>query len=424
MTPHPKQAYHPFIPVAFYLNILPENLLIKIPRSTRYDWQHKRLTELFGYDWYWQNQPLFHTLQAVAASRRLLQLNKALLRVIAIQRFLQRHKTHIRFKMFNAAAAAVTNIQKVQQVLGHGITLKLLQLTHQQYWQLRQKVKCPRSLFNLCIPKHPLQLLRSEISVIKNYCTDCRYMHWPLVSVWHQIIRDGAAAFHISTFYKYAGLLQIKRRKALHRRKNHHRGIRAAAPLQLLHADVTVFRTMDNLKAYIYIIQDNFSRAILQYTVSLQRKASLAKELLEKAHSLFLQPAGISACWFMTDDGSENYGPVQDFIKEAESPSLQHIVAQRDIAFSNSMIEAAHKNLKYRFLYHKTIADFNSLCNYLPQAIEDYNNRPHHVLYGLTPLETLHGKTIDKKSLHQQVIVSKTERIIKNKQEKCCNHSF
>jgi hypothetical protein len=230
----PKQSYHPFVAVAFYLHILPDQLLLKIPRSTRYERQHKQVTDLFGYDWYCQNQHLFQTLQQVAVSSRLLQLNRALLRVIAIHRFLQRYKTQIQFKTFNAAATAVTNIQKLQEILGPGLSLKLLQLTHQQYWQLRQKIKCPGSLFNLCIPKHPTQPLQPEIGAIKKYCTDNRYLNWPLASVYHQIVRDKIARFHISTFYKYVGLLQLKRKNPCHRRKNHHNGIRGNCPTAII----------------------------------------------------------------------------------------------------------------------------------------------------------------------------------------------
>jgi hypothetical protein len=101
-----KQSYHPFVVVAFYLHILPEKLLSQIPGSTQYEWQHKPVMELFGYDWYCQNQHLFHTLQEVATSHRLLQINKALLRILAIQCFLQRHKSHVRHKIFNAAVTA------------------------------------------------------------------------------------------------------------------------------------------------------------------------------------------------------------------------------------------------------------------------------------------------------------------------------
>ncbi|MEJ0101428.1 MAG: hypothetical protein WDO19_02230 [Bacteroidota bacterium] len=142
-----------------------------------------------------------------------MQVNKALIRVFAIQRFLQRHTIHIRSKLFNAASTAVANIRKAQQVLGRRLTLKLLQLTGQQYYRLTQKTKCARSLFNLCMPKHPSQLLAKETGIIKLYGIDSRYMHWPLTSLYHQIIRDGAARFHISTFYKYAGMLNLKRIK-------------------------------------------------------------------------------------------------------------------------------------------------------------------------------------------------------------------
>src|SRR5688572_20641287 len=40
-----KQSYHPFVVVAFYLHILSEKLLSQIPRSTRYEWQHKPVME-------------------------------------------------------------------------------------------------------------------------------------------------------------------------------------------------------------------------------------------------------------------------------------------------------------------------------------------------------------------------------------------
>ena len=429
MKTRPKQSYHPFVVVAFYLHILPDKLLYQIPRSTRYEWQHKSVIELFGYDWYYQNQHLFNTLREVAASNRLLQVNRALLRIIAIQRFLQLHQSHISHKIFNAAGTVLINIKKTQEVLGLMLTLKLLQLTQQQYWQLKQKARCSKSLFSLCLPKHPAQLLRKEVNNIKKYCEDARYIHWPLASIYHQAMRDGSARFHISTFYKYVGLLQLKRLLPKHRRKNHSTGIRAAAPLQLLHADVTVFRTIDNVKAYIFLVQDNFSRAILKYAVRLDCKAATMMELVSHVHSQYLQPAAHRACdnnlcQIMTDDGSENFGPVQDFLLSAESPTLQHIVAQRDVEFSNSMIEAANKNLKYRFLYHKQIAGINSLCQYLPQAIKDYNNRPHDVLSGLTPLEVLNGKTIDKISNSRQMQTAKAVRISENKQQKCCSCSF
>jgi len=139
MQNHSKQSYHPFILIAFYLNILPESILVKIPRSTRYDWEHKSEINLFGYEWYLENQNLFNALQQIVTNKKLLKINKALIRIIAIRHFLQHHQTHIRYKHFNATATAINNIQKVKDILGARLTLKYLNLSRQQYWQLKQK---------------------------------------------------------------------------------------------------------------------------------------------------------------------------------------------------------------------------------------------------------------------------------------------
>ena len=125
----------------------------------------------------------------------------------------------------------------------------------------------------------------------------------------------------------------------------------------------------------------------------------------------------------MTDNGTENYGVVQDFLQQTNHPVIQHITAQQDVEFSNSMIEAANKNIKYRILYHRHIPDFETLCRILPLAIEDYNNRPHDILNSLTPMEVLNGMQSDKAAIAQQMAAARTERIKLNKQEKCCHYS-
>lgn len=418
-----RQSYHPFVMVAFYLQFLPEEILAVIPRSTRHEWQHKPVAELFGYHWYCQNQHLFQTLQEIATSKKLQKINKALLRIIAVQRFMHKHKLLIRSRFSGVKEVVLNNIEKAGKQIGFNFCLKAIQFSRRQYRQLKQRI-CTQSPLSLCIPKHPAQLLHREVNIIKKYSEDARFICWPLASVYHQIIRDRAACFHISTFYKYITRLKLNRTNPTNRRKNHTRGIRALRCLELLHADVTVFRTADNIKAYIYLVQDNFSRAILGFSVNTCCRATVMMELVRDVHKRYLQQADTNHCQLMTDDGSENFGVVQDFVKVATHPVLEHIIAQKDVEFSNSMIEAANKNLKYHFLYHKHIADFNSLCQWLPEAISDFNNRPHHVLNGLTPLEVLNGKIPDKNAAIAQRQAAKIERIEKNKQQKCCSYSF
>ena len=259
---------------------------------------------------------------------------------------------------------------------------------------------------------------------LSKYCLDSRFLQWPLISVYHQIRREKAAAFNASTFYKYVSLLKLKRTLPAKREKNHTTGIRANRPLQVLHADTTVFRTADNGKNYIYLIQDNFSRAILSCKVAPECKAQIAFENLTAVQAEYLRHAEIESCQLITDDGSENFGPVKGLVASSRSPSLRHLIAQKDITFSNSMIEAANKQLKYRFLYHHHIPDHSALVKYVGAAVLDYNHRPHAVLNGLTPFEVLHGGQFDQAADQQQIPMAKRTRIAQNKIAKCCYYSF
>lgn len=210
--------------------------------------------------------------------QKLQKINRALLRVLAIKQFMYHYKGQLQEIVFHAAETVVANIEKVKQVFGLVYALKLLHIAYSEYLSMKRKV-CKQSLLNLCIIKHPAQLLKKEICIIKQYCTDVRYQWWSLASVYHQIKRDGLGYFSIATFYKYVALLKLQRIQAKHRRKNHTIGIRAEKPLQILHIDVMIQRLQDNTpclptgrKAYIYMIQDNFSPVCRQAGVPRPRQ--------------------------------------------------------------------------------------------------------------------------------------------------------
>ena len=88
------------------------------------------------------------------------------------------------------------------------------------------------------------------------------------------------------------------------------------------------------------------------------------------------------------------------------------------------MIEAANKQIKYRFLYHQTIQIFEELENYVRLAVDDYNNRPYTALNGLTPIEVLNGKLPENVSYYTQIKEATQIRILENKRATCCNFSF
>ena len=125
----------------------------------------------------------------------------------------------------------------------------------------------------------------------------------------------------------------------------------------------------------------------------------------------------------LTDDGSENKGPVIQWAEATLLPSIELLTAQLDIEFSNSMIEAANKQIKYRFLYHQHIPDYAALAVYLQRAVNDYNTRPHAILNGLSPLEVLSGKVADNTAFLQLSQKARAARQVENKQARCC-YSF
>jgi putative transposase len=133
-----------------------------------------------------------------------------------------------------------------------------------------------------------------------------------------------------------------------------------------------------------------------------------------------LLPSKINECTLLTDDGSENYGEAKKFVDGNDQPKINHLIAQVDVHYSNSMIEAANKQLKYRFLYHQKIGDYSQLKQYVDKAVEDFNNRPHHVLQGLSPMEVLKGKRHDEAAEKKLLEIAKQNRIKENQRLKCC----
>jgi putative transposase len=64
--------------------------------------------------------------------------------------------------------------------------------------------------------------------------------------------------------------------------------------------------------------------------------------------------------------------------------------------FSNSMVEAVNKRMKYDFLFTTKLLNIEQTTQYLVYAVEQYNNKPHSSLFGLTPHEVFTGAIPDK----------------------------
>ena len=96
----------------------------------------------------------------------------------------------------------------------------------------------------------------------------------------------------------------------------------------------------------VYFIVDNFSRAILNWKASLEYSSTIAFDVLKQA--IQKHDKGIDTM-LLTDGGPENHEEVSKFISGEEK--INHVIAQKDIIQSNSMVEAVNKHIKYHYLF-------------------------------------------------------------------------
>lgn len=411
------KKYHTDLILQFKLKLLPVETVKSIPHSTRHNWNKRNMTQLFGYDAALASEGNMAMIKDFLSRKRLMKCAKALYFVhqtyAGILNSLKRKKKIMK----DNKKVIIDTIERIKNDIGFKRALNFFGISYQRFYTWKKEFDCKSSLPGLCRLRHVNQLSAGEEGVIKKYLTDARYMHWSVISVYWRMMRDNAAAMCISTFYKYSALLNLKRMLAAARNKKNCIGIRASKPLEILHMDVTVYRPLDHTKVFIHIIQDNFSRAILGCIASLKCSADVAVENLRAVcskYNLHYQPLRL-----IVDDGPENKGKVNEFIGGSDV-AIQKLVAQKDIVFSNSMVEAVNKRLKYDFLFTKDLMDFDETKKFVENiAVMEYCNKPHYALQGYTPSEVLHGAIPDRKRFKEQIIAAKLARKFANSSFDC-----
>ena len=224
--------------------------------------------------------------------------------------------------------------------------------------------------------------------------TDKRYRYWSKSSVYLKAIRDEAISCGISSWYKYCKLLGFGSRHLQVKRKS--TSLKSSKPNEIWCADVTIFKTADGVKQYIHFLMDHYSKKILAYKIENSSSAIAIKTLLQNAYNNLKTNEDII---FLTDGGSENKNrTVADFIN-SKHINIIHLIAQKDIQFSNSKIEAFNKIIKHQFLLPKNLANLKQLTTALYKDVCIYNyKRPQLGLAGNTPYETYNGTNLNLKN--------------------------
>ena len=316
-------------------------------------------------------------------------------------------------------ATFVKLIEKYSEVIDKDILLKWFKLNTNKFavWQSQVNYDCDSSVVSLCAKKYTNQTTLEEYQIIEKTLNDIKYQHWPKSAVHSMLLKKKKLIISRSTFYKYASQIKPSPRKGHRRRKNKEK-LRAKKINELWHFDISYFRTLDGKKHYIYAIIDNYSRKILEWKVKSKIRNKYVAEMLLKALGVH-KPTALR---IMSDGGSENVGQHVKIIlqkyKLEYGTKIKHMIALKDIDYSNNMIERFFRIMKSNYLYMTDIENGDILLDKVNHLMYEYNYlRPHYSHHLLTPHEVYIG--VKQPDLKIRFELAKQERIHNNKNCSC-----
>ena len=187
--------------------------------------------------------------------------------------------------------------------------------------------------------------------------------------------------------------------------------------------DVTQYKTTDGIIAYIYILMDNYSRFILNWKVGTNLSGQISRSMVKEARKLYLPSESdvlSRETMLLVDGGSENNNKDMDSYLASELVPIRKFIAQKDIIYSNSMVEAVNKKLKYQHLFPFNNFSYLALVPHLEKQIPEYNTvRPHYAHKFSTPAQVYFGNTTDLEEVRAKLEIARKKRIIENQLVKC-----
>ena len=165
--------------------------------------------------------------------------------------------------------------------------------------------------------------------------------------------------------------------------------VRACQSDELWHIDTTVIQLIDGTKVYLHAITDNFSRRSLAWRVAERLEVASTVAILREAARRAVSADNIPT--LVADAGVENVNTDVDGL--IECGLLSRVLALKDVMFSNSMIEAWWRTLKYQWLFLNVLDSAATVRRLVAFYVEAHNTEiPHSAFRGQTPDEIYYGR--------------------------------
>ena len=365
---------------------------IAIPRSTVSTWRrrgHRQVVTIEPIEP--DHQQLVDSLRKVDQQMRVLaavvRLLLALLRASAFR------LAGKRLPEGAAKAGILRAITSATPFLPLSMILRIAHLEAGRYyaWNRDSTLACGLDDRSSCPRTSPIQLTPSEMAEIKDMVLAPENRHMALRTLALYAQRIGKVFVSPATWAKL-----IRERGWLRPRLRIHRatptvGVRATAPNEIWHVDVSILKLLDGTKAYVHAVIDNYSRKVLAWMVAPRLEPTGTCQLLFAA-SKHIVCAGQPVVY--VDSGVENVNGAVD--AALLTACLNRVLAQVEVAFSNSMIEAFWRSLKHQWLFLNSLDSIDRLRVLVDFFVEKHNTQmPHAAFHGQTPDEMYFATAVD-----------------------------
>jgi transposase InsO family protein len=279
-------------------------------------------------------------------------------------------------------------IERAGRVLSLNAALRIVRLSPSRYhsW-CRSKAGCELDDQSSCPRVVPTRLTPKEVEAMQEMVESSHNRHMSLRGLALHAQRIGKVIASPSTWYRFARNSGWKRPRSRVYPAKPKIGIRAKTPGELLHLDVTTIKLLDGTRAYLHAVIDNYSRKILSWTLEDRLGSGATCWILREVAS---QIVAAKEPTVVFDSGSENVNrEVNDLL---ESVDLTRVLAQVEVTFSNSMIEAFWRSLKHAWLYLHSLDNITVLHRLIEFYVVAHNQvMPHSAFGGETPDEMFFG---------------------------------
>lgn len=414
-----RHSYHTTLKELVYHNLLPEEHLKSIPKTNKHRWRNDYYDRYIGSDLNDIATEHADKIRTISQYPKMLEAYSNLIKtLLLIGTYSQEFTSTIK----ENKEQVVNAILKSKELLPISKAVEVFNISKGTFhtWMIDVKLKCEKSAFKLCNKIYPNQIIPEEVMQIKKALTNPRTRHWSIRCIYLNGIKNGTLSISINTLYSVNKRLGIRDTKNRKRKKRHKKGLRANAPNKIWHADITVFRTLDGKKHYIYLVMDNFSRYIISYAIADKVCGIIRTQTIEEAYQKAVQHDRNLTIDLIVDGGPENCNiNMSNFINRSDI-NIKMLIALKNITQSNSMVERANHTLKYRYLFLRDIRDKKQLIRTFLYFLKDYNTiKPHGQLRTLTPFEAWIGEKVDDSIRTNALKRAKAKRLAYNKANKC-----